>query len=171
MRHTTGACGRTVVLATLSCLAPLGLGGCEGAIDQGAKTQEVERIERPQEETFRLNGVEVLRVDLREPVDRPDAAGEVRTWHQAFMVRLALPQPPAWGPAFDLFLGEERVAEYGGWEEGVYFWVYDPARLEALRGRTISYRFDRGPRTEIGSLDFADSRELKTVREEELRYR
>lgn len=165
MRHTSGVLGRAAAWAAVSFIALLGTGGFADAAD----AQEVERGERPQEVPVRLDSVEVLRVDLREPVERPDAEGEVRTWEQAFMVRLALPEPPAMGPAVDIFLGEERVPEFGGWEGGVYFWVYDPARLEELRGRTVSYQFDRLPRREIGTLEFGDLRELRRVHEEELR--
>lgn len=164
MRHATRPLGRAVAGVAVSLVVLLASGG----FGHAATAQEVE--EGPQDvPTVRLDSVEVLRVALREPVDRPDAQGEVRTWQQAFMIRLAVSEPPALGPAEHIYLGEERVPEFGGWERGIYFWVYDPARLEELRGRTISYQFDRAPRRQIGTLEFGDPGELRQVREEELR--
>jgi hypothetical protein len=85
------------------------------------------------------------------------------------MVRIGITEPPAVGPKFDIFLDEERITEFGSWEGGIYFWVYDPARLEALKGRTISYQFDRGERYEIGTLSLGNQEEFRQVWEEELR--
>lgn len=185
MPDDTGSAGRPAAFAALSspargglrALPPLTLAGLLAlaaplAPGAEAEAQEVERPGEAQEvPTVRLESVEVLRVDLRRPVERPDAEGRMRTWEQAFMVRLALPEPPAMGPAVTIFLDGEAVPEHGGWERGIYFWVYDPARLEELRGRTISYRFSRAPRREIGTLEFGDLGQLRRVAEEELRER
>lgn len=163
MRQIAGSDGLGLI-ASAAVLLLAALGACRGQVD----AQEARQDAR-QDTIIRLDSVEVFRVVLRSPVERPNAAGEPRTWEQAFMVRLAVPAPPAMGPKAEIFLDEERVPEYGGWEGGIYFWVYDPARLEALRGRTISYQFDRTPRREIGMLEFGDPQTFRQVQEEELR--
>lgn len=176
MRHDAEAIAREAARASLLILLFLGLGGCSAQVDgqeagRNAAQDQAPDARAPDIRNVRLDSVEVIRVDLRSPVERPDARGELRTWEQAFMVRLALPAPPAFGPKADIFVGEERISEYGGWEGGVYFWVYDPARLEALRGQPISYQFDRAERQEIGTLEFGDPEEFRRVPESELRGR
>ena len=41
----------------------------------------------------------------------------------------------------ELYFGQERIPEYGGTPYGIYFVVYDKARLDSLAGKEIRFRF------------------------------
>ena len=160
-----GLCG------TLLSLCLLSLAGCEVSGQQETKTQ----IHSPEQinpsNAITLNSTEVFRVSLEKALVRPDMSGNERTWNEAFMVRIGMTEPPAMGPALDIFLGDDRITEYGSWEGGIYFWIYDPAKLESLEGRTVSYQFDRSERAEIGTLLLGDQEQFLFVPEAELRNR
>lgn len=171
MSKTTTPGRSTLAIQSVFCLCLclcLGLVGCEDTEPDGVEARLVAETGQPPRQAVVMDSVEVLRVLLTRPVTRPDMSGEDRLWEEAFMVRLTMTAPPAMGPAFRIFLNEELVPEYGGWEGGVYFWVYDPNRLDALDGRTISYRFDRGPMVDLGPLTIGDPRTLRRVREDSL---
>lgn len=118
--------------------------------------------------TLKLDTLEIHRVVLDKPLVHADAGGRSRTWREAYQVRLGVAAPPAPGPALDIFLGEERVSEYGEWSRGIYFWVYDPVRLKQLDGRRIYYRFGRGPKRDLGALTLGSLQRLKRVPERDL---
>lgn len=149
-------------------LFSLGFAGCQAPLDPGVEAQE-QGNEARKEEPMELRSVEVYEVMLEKPARHVDAAGEMRTWDTAYMVRLGLPEPPAMGPRLDVFLGEERLGEYGGWEGGIYFWVYDSARLETLDEKPVSVSFAGAERREIGRLELGDPAELETIEESKLR--
>jgi len=117
-----------------------------------------------------LRSIEILHVELEEPVLARDADGEPRTFEDAYMVRLALDAsgvPTA--PAFNLYVGERRVPEMGGWQSGVYFYVYDPALLERLAGGELFYQIGTEERRSLDArLEIGDLNEVRTVREAEL---
>ncbi|MCP4542634.1 MAG: hypothetical protein GY832_36390 [Chloroflexi bacterium] len=160
---------QTILWGLVLCLSFSGLVGCKSAVEKQVGPQAVDPATQPPRQTVTLDSIEVYKVILDRPLNRPDVNGEDRTWEEAFMVRIGITEPPAAGPKFDVFLDEERVTEFGGWEGGIYFWVYDPARLKMLEGRTISYQFDRSERYEIGMLALGNQQEFRQVREEELR--
>ncbi len=123
------------------------------------------------EKAITFSGTEVLNVTLKKPVVRPDRNGLDRSWSQAYMVRLRITEPPALGPVFELYLDDKKIQEYGGWEEGVYFWVYDREQLQTVSGKTLSYRFARtGKQQTLGRIDIGEQ-QFRQVREEELRQR
>lgn len=117
-----------------------------------------------------LESTETLRVEFDQPVLALDAAGEPRRWEDAYMVRLALRMsdlPTA--PAFIIFVGEHRIGELGGWQGGVYFYVYDPVLLEQLAGGEIFYQIGSEERRSLdATLDIGDLKEIRTVSEGEL---
>lgn len=121
--------------------------------------------------TVNYSGVEVFKVRLENPVKRADINGNIRTWNEAHMVRLKISKIPASGPLERFFLGEEQISEYGGWKEGIYFWVYDPEKLKTFDGRAIGYRFAQGKHLNLGILELGDPHQFKTINEADLRER
>ena len=150
-------------------LSFLSLVGCDTSGQQEREPEAATPDLKQPIQTVTLNSAEALRVSLEKALIRPDMSGDERTWDEAFMVRIGLTAPPAMGPKFDIYLDDERVEEYGGWEGGIYFWVYDPARLQSLEGRTVSYQFDRSERSKIGTLLLGDPEQFRFVPEAELR--
>ncbi len=116
-----------------------------------------------------FSGTEVLEIILEKPLVRPDVNGIGKIWTRGYMVRLKISEPPAMGPLLDLYLDGEKIPEYGGWEQGIYFWVYDPAQLNILNGQNLSYRFaQQGEQFNLGALEIGDQ-QYQQVQERDLR--
>ena len=115
-----------------------------------------------------LRGTEVVRVGLDSPKVRPDVSGENREWHEAFAVKVEVTLPDVWGPQVEFFVNESRIDEYGGWENGIYFWVYDPEQLERISGQPISYRFGGTEILQLGTIEMGSPEEIRYVTEDEL---
>jgi hypothetical protein len=96
-----------------------------------------------------LTDIEVLPVALARPVDALDVRGEARSWTDAHMVRLAITGLPTTSGPLALFVGETRIREYGSWEGGLYFWVYDPELAARLDGGAVAYSWEGGPVTSL----------------------
>ena len=60
---------------------------------------------------------------------------------QVHVVKLYVDMPVS-AEAAVLYIGDERIPEYGGFSEGIFFKVYDPKQLEAWQGKhlRVSYR-------------------------------
>lgn len=159
-------------VAAISAVLIVGLFGltaCELTANPSAAAQDATTEGAKQTEPgIRYEGAEVLIVELDREIVRPDARGQERAWNRAFMVRLRISEPPAPGPAFHIYLDGERVPEYGGWEEGIYFWVYDPDQLRSLDGATVSYTFSRSERLDVGTLNIGDPAEYRSVSKREI---
>jgi len=100
---------------------------------------------QPSGERLELRGYEAYHVRLAQPFTRLEADGEKRTSTEAYVVRLKVSRPESWGEKVDYFVGDYRIPEYGGWEEGIYFKVYDRALFDSLRGGELRYRIGEGP--------------------------
>ena len=97
-----------------------------------------------------MSGYDVALVDLDEPYVATLAGGERVTYRRAYLIRLHGTFPAGHARNMELYFGEERIEEYGSFPGGLYFMVYEKARLEALAGRDIRYRFDPGPVQSLG---------------------
>ncbi|MEO0593257.1 MAG: hypothetical protein AAFZ38_06730 [Myxococcota bacterium] len=117
------------------------------------------------------NGVlqaEVLIVSLDRKVQRRGVDGKVRSWSQAYMVRLPLQTSNTWAAETKLFVGDEAIGEYGGWEGGIYFWVYGDEALERIQGQAVRAE-TQGARSELGSLEIAKPSTFKKTSQKALR--
>jgi hypothetical protein len=92
-----------------------------------------------QEPVVSLKRYDVVRVKLEHPLVRVQADGQKQSTQEAFLVRLWGTFPSARAQRVKLFLGDEAVEEYGGLEGGLYFWVWDEARLRELTGRELRF--------------------------------
>jgi len=98
----------------------------------------------PRGETLELKGYEVIHLQLAEPLHRLDAAGRPATVSEAYLVRLEVGKPKGWDELVRFYVGDYQVPEYGGWERGIYFKIYDPGLLTRLAGGELRYRIGGG---------------------------
>jgi hypothetical protein len=122
------------IIAGLS-LAAIWLAGAAGSVALGQQADSQQR-----EEQLRLEGYDVAFVRLERPHTVRDSLGEERTYNEAFLVRLMVPHPGFWGERVNYFIGDFWVPEYGGWEQGVYFKVYERALFLSLDSLDVRYR-------------------------------
>lgn len=94
--------------------------------------------------TIKLAKYDVALVDLDEPYVVTLANGEKTTYRQAYLIRLHGDFPTRGARLMELYFGDERIGEYGGFPGGIYFMVYTRERLNELAGREIRYRFGEG---------------------------
>jgi hypothetical protein len=92
-----------------------------------------------------LQDYDIALITLQTPITLPDAAGRDIIYRQAYLVRLHGEFPKNRAPLLRLYFGEEAIPQFGGLPEGLYFMVFDEARLKALAGKEISCRFGEGP--------------------------
>ncbi|MBP7825687.1 MAG: hypothetical protein KA236_03945 [Verrucomicrobia bacterium] len=60
---------------------------------------------------------------------------------QVHVVKLYVNMPRPAAQACILYIGEERISEYGGFSEGIFFKVYDPKQFETWQGKPIRMRY------------------------------
>lgn len=122
----------TLPLLSFALVASL-LGACRtGVPPTGKPAQRVPEL--------KLHGQEVLRIELEQPFRSADEHGVSKSYSSAWLVRLQVDRPDFFGEAVRFYVGDFEVPEYGGWEKGIYFKVYDRALLTRLRGRELRYR-------------------------------
>ncbi len=102
--------------------------------------------EKPVKEPVTISGYELLHVKLSPSRKSRGVDGEVRNWESAYIVRLITTMPEQEGLHVNFYIGGWKVPEYGGWKGGVYFYVYDPARLKWMDGKPFAYSAGAQPR-------------------------
>ena len=88
-----------------------------------------------------LTGYDVALVTLDEPQPVPQPNGQVLTYHQAYLVRLFGDFSRNAVVVMYLYFGAERITQYGSFLGGIYFLVYDKAKLMTFAGQSIKYGF------------------------------
>lgn len=116
-----------------------------------------------------LKAYQVHRVTLAQPRQVTMENGETQEVRAAYLIMLSMDPPPFRGPILNVFLGDYRVPEYGGWDDGIYFKVYDRALLDRLDGQPFAYSVDGQPTRTLGmSFKVPDVDAMKTRPEREL---
>jgi hypothetical protein len=87
--------------------------------------------------TFKGYDVALVTLDEPHPVAQPN--GQVLTYRQAYLVRLFGDFAAGHGPAPAIYLGDERIPEFGSFASGLYFLIYEKTKLDGLAGREIRY--------------------------------
>ena len=90
-------------------------------------------------EAVTITGYELSHVQLSSSRQARGVDGKIRNWKSAYIVRLNTTMPEQEGLHPNFYIGDWRVPEYGGWKGGVYFYIYDPKRLEMLDGKSFAY--------------------------------
>lgn len=97
-----------------------------------------------------LLGYSIHRVALAHPHRVRGADGREREIGEAYLVRLEMILPRPGGPAMELYVGETRIREYGGWKGGLYFKLYEASELKRLAGGEVSWRWPERERVASG---------------------
>lgn len=113
-----------------------------------------------------LRGYSIHRVALAHPHRVLGADGREREFGEAYVVRLEMTLPRPGGPAMELYVGETRIREYGGWKGGLYFKVYEASKLERLAGGEVSWRWPERERVASGRRLEVDNLQALSLEEE-----
>lgn len=107
------------------------------AVEQTAPSQgQTAQVKR---EPLELTGVDLHKVRLAAPHKRREQDGTEKVFDQAWLVLLSFRNPPpVTNTALDIFIGDYRIPEYGGFQNGIYFKIYDESLLSSLNGQEIS---------------------------------
>ena len=89
--------------------------------------------------SLKLDSYDVALVDLDEPITLA-VNGKSVTYKQGYLVRLHGRFPKDRALDMELYFGDQKIEEYGGLKNGIYFIVFTPERLKALSGKPIRYR-------------------------------
>lgn len=85
-----------------------------------------------------FTSVDVALVKLPFAVERPAGPdGGSKSYTHGYLVRLHGTRFPATAVVWQLWFGDTRIEEYGSFEGGAYFVVYERAELDALAGKPI----------------------------------
>lgn len=94
------------------------------------------------EKRLELTAIELHKVKLEYPHKVRDKDGPEKAYAEAWLVLLSFRNlPPAADMGMDLFIGDYRIPEYGGFKDGIYFRIYDEQLLQSLNGKEVSVSF------------------------------
>ncbi len=92
-----------------------------------------------------FTSVDVALVKLPFAVERPAGPnGGSKSYTHGWLVRLHGSRFPATAVAWKLFIGDTRIEEYGSFDGGAYFVVYERSELDALAGKPIRVEIRAG---------------------------
>ncbi len=89
----------------------------------------------------RLISYEIAQLELKKPIRLLDSEGKEQKYDRAYVVTLKGTFPLNQALAFELFIGDYRIPEYGSSRDGLYFRIYDERVLARLEGKEFRYRF------------------------------
>ncbi len=90
-----------------------------------------------------VTGSDAALVQLDEPAAVMQADGSTVTYKQAYLVRVFGSFPRYLAVMIYVYFGDQQIVEYGSFPGGIYFLVYDRAKLMALAGQDIKVGFQR----------------------------
>jgi hypothetical protein len=134
---------RRILVITLGFLT---LGSTVSVLDP-AHAQSRDQGKR---EPIRLISYEVVQLELKKTVRLLDQEGKEQKYDRAYVVTLKGTFPLNQAVAFELYVGDYRVPEYGSTRDGLYFRIYDEKLLARLEDKEFRYRFGPG---EMHNLD------------------
>lgn len=105
-----------------------------------AQSQEQAKKREP----IRLISYEVAQLELKKPVRILDSEGKEQKYDRAYLVTLKGIFPLNQALAFELYIGDYRIPEYGSTRDGLYFRIYDEKLLSRLEDKEFRYRFGPG---------------------------
>jgi hypothetical protein len=59
--------------------------------------------------------------------------------HQVHVVKLYVTMPPPGAELYELYIGDERIEEYGSFDEGIFFKSYQRKDFEAWKDRPVRF--------------------------------
>lgn len=128
---------------------------CQGKKAAGAQMNNLSKDESqlPVQDSLVVMSYAIHRVKLPTEHIVTDAKGNKASYELAWLVMLELKNmPKAPAQRIDFAIGEYVVPEYGGWEKGIYFRVYDDDIMSGLNNQAISYRLSPGDKMIISRI-------------------
>jgi hypothetical protein len=104
--------------------------------------------EKPELRAGKSPAIEIVKIkpsagDLRKAKEKHKSdSTSTNQDEQVHVVKIYVTMPPARGKGWNLYVGDTKIEEYGGFGEGIFFKVYDPKDLDALKGKPIRFRMD-----------------------------
>ncbi|RAV98509.1 hypothetical protein [Pseudochryseolinea flava] len=94
-----------------------------------------------EQDSMKVVGYTIHRVRLRFEYTAKDARGEAVKYKEAWLVKLTLERMLRY-PSLrvEFAIGDYIIPEYGSWEKGIYFKVYDQATFDKLSHQEIKFR-------------------------------
>ncbi len=100
----------------------------------------------------KLNSFDIAQVTLDDPVTRIGADGKTNVYREAFLIRLNGEFPVNGARLLELFIGDERIAEYGGFPKGIYFLAFHQEELSRWSGKKFGFRFSSNEKKSLGAV-------------------
>ena len=114
----------------------LSLQACDS--NKKVKESEISQLETIIQDPLRISNVDVSLVKLDYEIKAKD-----KTYAQAWLIQLAIPNMPKnYGSKIDFYIGDYKIPEYGGTENGIYFRVFEKAALERMNAAEIRYKYE-----------------------------
>jgi hypothetical protein len=160
---------RTATIMGIAGALAIGVAACDkrpGLRQQtevtGTSTTTAQVLERP----VVLSNYRVHYVRLPYAHNVISDKGDRRSFSNAWLVVFSLQNLGApRGLATEFYIGEYRIPEYGGVTNGIYFRIYEEAKLRSLDGQEISMRDSGAKRTSLNQKFVLP--DLKTLQPEE----
>lgn len=76
-----------------------------------------------------------------KPFAKLDEKGQKKSYSKAYVVRLKGNFGEVRAIPVDIFIGDYKVPEYGGTEDGIYFKIYDEKLLQKLENKAFGYGY------------------------------
>jgi len=134
---------KPILAFTLGLLALASAGNLLGTVYAQAQ-------DKTTREPIRLISYEISQLELKKTVRILDTEGKEQRYNRAYVVTLKGTFPLNQALAFELYIGDYRVPEYGSTRDGLYFRIYDEKLLSRMEDKEFRYRFGPG---EMHSLD------------------
>ncbi len=99
----------------------------------------------------KLLSYDVTLINLETPIEK-EKDGQKVIYKKAYLIRLLGEFPVSLAPAMELYIGQKRIEEFGGFPKGIYFMVFEKADLDDFEGKAISYRLQNNNMPEKQSL-------------------
>lgn len=104
-----------------------------------------------------IRSYEIGLAELPRPEVRRDSAGVERSYDRVYVVHLKGDFGAPRAIPVDIWIGDYKVEEYGGTEEGIYFKVYDEGLFDRLENQPIAWGL-QGQKVATVELRFTPSR-------------
>jgi hypothetical protein len=137
---------------------------------QAISKQETTSQQTDVEEPMKVTSAEVHRVAFNKPHKRILDNNEIKSYAEAFLVMITIEEmPEPRGERFNFKIGDYEVKEYGGWENGIYFRIYETDEILELQDQIVQYQYGTGAvYTSDVSLKLPDLKSMKAMEETEI---
>lgn len=142
---------------SIALVVPFAPAACNSSVQQTTPTQQAQTpapaapATEVREEPIELTGIELHKVKLAAPYKMRDKDKKERVFDQAWLVLLAFKNPlPVRNMQTDIYIGDYRVPEYGGYRNGVYFKIYEESLLRSLNDKEVSVGVDGEAKRSLG---------------------